>query len=55
MVRVPGQPAALRVFTDAERAAAETYAADTGGTVVPLPLPTSAEATNTGGGDENAG
>ena len=45
MVRVPGQPAAVRVFTDAERADADTYAADTGGTVVPLPLTTSAEAT----------
>ena len=53
MVRVPGDPAAVRVFTNAERADADTYAADTGGTVVPLPLPTSAEATHTGGGDEN--
>jgi hypothetical protein len=53
MVRVPGQPAAVRVFTDAERADADTYAA--GGTVVPLPLPTPAEATHTGGGDEIAG
>ena len=39
MVRVPGDPAAVRVFTDAERSDADTYAADTGGTVVPLPLP----------------
>ena len=54
LVRVPGQPAAVRVFTDAERAAADTYAAATGGTVVPLPLPTPAEATHTGGGDEIA-
>ena len=53
MVRVPGDPAAVRVFTNAERADADTYAADTGGTVVPLPLPTSAEATHAGGGDEN--
>ena len=55
MVRVPGDPAAVRVFTDAERADADTYAADTGGTVVPLPLPTSAKATHTGGFNENAG
>jgi hypothetical protein len=39
LVRVPGQPAAVRVFTDAERAEADTYAAATGGTVVQLPLP----------------
>lgn len=55
MVRVPGDPAAVRVFTDVERADADTYAADTGGTVIPLPLSTSAEATHTGGGDEHAG
>lgn len=42
MVFVPGQPAAVRVFTDAERADADTYAADTGGNMVPLPLPASA-------------
>jgi hypothetical protein len=39
LVRVPGQPAAVRAFTDAERTEADTYAAATGGTVVPLPLP----------------
>ena len=54
LVRVPGKPAAVRVFTDAERADADTYAADTGGTVVPLPLPPSAEATHTEG-DDNFG
>ena len=39
MVQVPGQPAAIRVFTAAEEAEARQYAADTRGTVVPLPLP----------------
>jgi hypothetical protein len=38
MVRVPGRPGAARVFTDAERSEAEAYAAETGGSVVPLPL-----------------
>lgn len=38
MVRVPGQPAAVRVYTDAEHDEAARYAADTGGEVVPLPL-----------------
>ena len=46
LVRVPGDPGAVRVFTDAEHADADTYAADTGGTVIPLPLPTSAEPTH---------
>jgi hypothetical protein len=60
MVRVPGQPAAVRVFTATERADADTYAADTGGTVVPLPLPTMtmptpAEAAARPGADEHAG
>jgi len=55
LVRVPGEPAAVRVFTAAERADADTYAAETGGTVVPLPLLTSAAPTPTGGGDDNAG
>ena len=41
LVRVSGQPAAVRVFSDAERIDAEAYAADVGGTVVPLPLPPS--------------
>lgn len=39
LVRVPGQPDAIRAFTDAENAEAHQYAAETGGTVVPLPLP----------------
>jgi hypothetical protein len=38
MVRVPGRPAAIRVFTEDERTEANAYAADTGGTVVELPL-----------------
>lgn len=48
MVRVPGDPAAVRVFTDVERADADTYAADTGGTLVPLPLRPSAEPPHSG-------
>jgi hypothetical protein len=36
VVRVPGKPAALRVYTDEERDEAARYA--TGGVVVPLPL-----------------
>lgn len=39
VVHVPGQPAAVRVFTDDEQDEAHGYAAATGGTVVPLPLP----------------
>lgn len=39
LVRVPGQPAAVRAFTDTEADEARQYAAATGGTVVPLPLP----------------
>lgn len=39
LVRVPGQPDAIRVFTDAEAEEAKRYAAETGGTVVRLPLP----------------
>ncbi|TXI63399.1 hypothetical protein [Mycolicibacterium mageritense] len=38
MVRVPGRPAALRVFTDAEIDEANGYAAENGGVVVSLPL-----------------
>lgn len=38
MVRVPGQPAAVRVYTDAERDDADQYAAETKGELVPLPL-----------------
>jgi hypothetical protein len=38
LVRVPGEPAAVRVFTDAEKDEADHYAAGVGETVVPLPL-----------------
>lgn len=41
LVRVAGQPAAVRVFTDDERDEAHGYAAAIGGTVVLLPLPVS--------------
>ena len=37
LVRVPGQPAAVRAFTGAEAAEASEYAAATGGTVENLP------------------
>jgi hypothetical protein len=40
LVRVPGKPAAVRVYTDDERDEAARYAADYGGVVVPLPLST---------------
>ncbi|WP_301122990.1 hypothetical protein [Mycolicibacterium fortuitum] len=36
MVRVPGRPDALCVFTDEQVEEAERYAADNGGTIVPL-------------------
>lgn len=39
LVRVPGAPAAVRVYTDAESDEAAHYAAEVGGVVVPLPLP----------------
>lgn len=39
IVRPPGKPMAIRSFTDAQRAEAETYAADNGAVVEPLPLP----------------
>ena len=39
LVKVPGQPEAIRAFTADEADEARKYAADTGGTVVPLPLP----------------
>ncbi|SBS78114.1 hypothetical protein MHPYR_500050 [uncultured Mycobacterium sp.] len=39
LVRVPGRPAAARVFTDGEASAAAQYATETGGVVEPLPLP----------------
>ncbi|CAN5875647.1 hypothetical protein BH09ACT7_BH09ACT7_29050 [soil metagenome] len=39
MVRVPGRPAATRVYTDTERQEAARYAAEVGGEVVALPLP----------------
>lgn len=38
LVRVPGQPGAVRVFTDDEVDEAAQYAAESGGVVVPLPL-----------------
>ena len=38
LVRAPGRPAAIRVFTDAEADEATRYATSIGGTVVPLPL-----------------
>lgn len=38
MVKVPGRPQAIRVFTATEDAEAHQYANDTGGTVVALPL-----------------
>jgi hypothetical protein len=37
MVRVPGQPAAVHVYTDDDRDEAERYAEAVGGTLVPLP------------------
>ena len=46
LVRVPGQPAAIRVFTDDEADEAAAYAAEVEGVVVPLPLsPTNDHAT----------
>lgn len=39
IVKVPRRPEAVRVFTATEDAEAHQYAAATGGTVVPLPLP----------------
>lgn len=39
MVRVPGRPAGVRVYTDDEADEAARYAAEAGGSVVPLPLP----------------
>ena len=38
MVRVPGQPAAVRVYADAEHDEAARYAAETGGEAAPLPI-----------------
>lgn len=38
LVRVRGQPAAVRVYTDAEQGEAARYASEVGGVVVPLPL-----------------
>jgi hypothetical protein len=38
MVRVPDQPAAVRVYTDDEKNEAARYAAEVRGEVVPLPL-----------------
>lgn len=39
LVKVPGRPAEIRVFTDDEADEARAYAEATGGTIVPLPLP----------------
>jgi hypothetical protein len=38
LVQVPGDPSAARAFTDAERDAAQTYAAERGGICIPIPL-----------------
>jgi hypothetical protein len=38
MVRVPGRPAAVAVYTDAERDEAARYAAEVGGEILSLPL-----------------
>lgn len=38
LVRVPGHPALVRVYTEEERDEATRYAAEAGGVVVPLPL-----------------
>lgn len=40
IVRPPGRPGEIRVFTDNQRVEAETYAAETGGVVETLPLET---------------
>lgn len=39
LVRVPGRPAAVRVFTAAEQEEAANYASENAGVVVPLPIP----------------
>ncbi|OFJ50926.1 hypothetical protein BEL07_25505 [Mycolicibacterium grossiae] len=39
LVRVPDRPDLIRSFTDAEESEAHKYASETGGSVVPLPLP----------------
>lgn len=36
LVRVPGRPAAIRAFTDAERALAAQYASEEGGVITAL-------------------
>ena len=38
MVRVPGEPDAVRVYTADEQGEATAYAAENGGVVVPLPV-----------------
>lgn len=38
LVRVPGRPVLVRVYTEDERDEATRYAAEAGGVVVPLPL-----------------
>lgn len=39
LVRVPGRPAAVRVFTAAEQEEAAKYASENAGVVVQLPIP----------------
>lgn len=55
LVRVPGEPAAVRVFTEAEKDEADRYAAGAGGIVVPLPLDPPAATTPTELEDTGAG
>ncbi|MDO2387143.1 hypothetical protein QRB41_28030 [Mycobacterium avium subsp. hominissuis] len=43
LVRVPGRPDAVRVYTGAEGDEAASYAAEVGGVVVPLPLTPTAD------------
>lgn len=38
LVRVPGDPTAVRAYTDAESEDAEQYAAEHGGEIISLPL-----------------
>lgn len=60
LVTVPGRPDAVRAFTDSEGAEATSYAHDTGGTIVALPLSTpladndaySVEVPNSGSGHD---
>jgi hypothetical protein len=41
LVRVPGRPTVVRVYTDAEQDEAVRCASEVAGVVVPLPLPSS--------------